>query len=275
MARFPISSVVMPDHTTIEVTFSDSLDASSASPLFFSITAPFGAVTSRIVAASYATEVATLTLASGLTHGLEYSISTLEGLIWSDEGPVTPSTATFTSVGDPPKVSNAVAVDTNKIVVKFDRAMVNDADLTDRFSYLVEPTVSGKAPTIRSVSRVTSSSVILETTTMKGSSVYQVIVSNGPCDVARNCVDPEHNSATFTSKATSPKIAQIEKRGPNIVSIHFDRPMLRNAAIEDPHTYTIPGLKVLGASLSGDRRRVDLIVSNMALGVQYAVSIAV
>ncbi|MGI5819481.1 MAG: leucine-rich repeat domain-containing protein, partial [Armatimonadota bacterium] len=178
------------------------------------------------------------------------------------------NTASWSAPGVPPRVLSATRTDWTKVAVTFDEQLQPAAaERAENFS--IEPALDVTAAQLDETGRI----VTLTTERQQENTRYTVTVAN-VTDLPGNPVDPEHNTAAWTTPGIPPRVTEASQVSWTKLRVAFSEPV-EAASAETIGNYSIdPALVVTAATLSSRGDRVTLTTALHADSTSYTVTVA-
>ncbi len=174
-----------------------------------------------------------------------------------------------------PRVSLAATIDSVKIRVAFDQAMVRNSQLLDPANYLITSLGGGVSVFVGTVlagAGTFPTNVELGLNEMTGGESYQVIVASGagaPESQFGIKLNPLGASFSFAGEGLDPTVLFVAGVSENRVDIAFSENMLDNAAIRDSGNYVFDQGLVVTSVLDVVGNVVQLVTTDQTPGTLY------
>lgn len=278
-----LASVVATQPTIVEVTFDQAMlvNAAFLNPANYVITpSPPGPV-SAITIQAIGSTVARIVLATDLKLGAMYTIHVVGLTSALGEAIDDDAKSSFTGLGTPPSFASVVAIDKSTVRVTFDEPM-SLTTLVKPSNYTITSLTTGKMISVLGASAIDSgtgfySQVDLALGSKMTDGQDHELTCKGLTDAAGN-LQKTGDVGLFEGIADLPRMieATLEPANPKLLVLEFDTSLessfavsLSSYRIVSPAT--VPRVYVAGASISDDRRRVTLRISESRTNTIYAV----
>ena len=177
------------------------------------------------------------------------------------------------------KVSSAVAINSTKIRVTFNRQMTSNSDLTDLSNYTITSTGKGVTPYKKSAEAEDTlypHYVDITVSEMTNGQPYSISVGTGiggPIDRYGVRISSANNSSSFTGVGILPTIDHVEATSATTVKVVFSEAMEDNRAIRNKDNYSFDNGLIVTAVTNVDSDTVYLTTSTQVAGLLYTLTI--
>ena len=176
------------------------------------------------------------------------------------------------------KVVLVEAITSTRIRITFDRPMLKDAALLNKYNYQVSPITPGAATIfvseVEPQNRIKPEFVDLIISEMTDGATYRCEVNpDGPTDPEGVPLSPGDSTYDYTGIGIAPTVSQVIAVSENRIDVVFSETMRDNDDIKDPSKYSFDGgLSVIDV-LEFDGTTAKLVTSDQASGYLYTLTI--